>query len=251
MNIVLVLALGMIIFFAFVLKGMTGFGPAIVSITFGSLFLHPHDLIPLSSMLDFVAGILLFVHQFRKGGWRYWLPMMVSIMAGAVLGGLLLKQVDVEVMKLILSVCILILGFWFAFVDPNRHAGRLAATLPEKSRFSDLAVSLFSGWLGGFISISGPPLVWHVGRQFQKVAFRQILIPVFLGAACMRVVTYASIGLINETNLIYAALTLPFLLMGLYVGNHIFYKISESVFKRIVGYVLIVMAVRMLVVYFV
>lgn len=243
--------LGMIVFLAFLMKAMTGFGPAIVIITFGSLFFHPHDLIPLSSMLDCIAGLILFIHQFHKEGWRYWLPMTLSIMVGAILGGYMLKQVDVQIMKFILAASILILGLWFVVADPSKRKHSLSSKLPDRINASALSVSLFAGWLGGFIGISGPPLVWYAGRKFEKVAFRQVLIPIFLGAALMRVVTYASVGLIHQANIMYAATSLPFLLVGLYVGNHIFYKLSEKIFKQVVGGVLICMAVRMLVVYFI
>ncbi len=250
MNLLTVLLLGGIVFLAFLLKGMTGFGPAIIVITFGSLLFHPHALIPLSSVLDCIAGLILLVCQYKKDGWRYWLPMTFSIMAGAVLGSVLLRQVDVELMNLIIAFSIFILGWWFVHTGQAKRLNNLSCRLPGKTRCSDLFVSLFAGWLGGFIGISSPPLIWHVGRQFQKAAFRQVLIPVFLGAALMRVITYAGVGLIHKTNMLYAVTALPFLLAGLYVGNHIFYQLSEKIFKRIVGIVLIVMASRMLAVYF-
>ena len=51
--------LPLVAFLAYLLKAMTGFGPAIVFISLGSLFVSPHPAVVTSSILDIIAGIML------------------------------------------------------------------------------------------------------------------------------------------------------------------------------------------------
>ncbi len=244
------LIFALIVFAAFFLKAMTGFGPAIVVITFGSILLHPHKLIPLSSMLDFVAGGILFFMEFRKSGWKFYTPIAIVMMAGAVFGGFLLHAVAVDIMKMILSGFILLLGLWFLLQSRFINTSKLKDCLPDSVNVVDMGISTLSGILGGFVGISGPPIIWHMGRHFQKEAFRQALIPIFWGAALMRVITYSSLGMIDFSMLLNGVFLLPFLFLGLWLGNRIFHVLPEKRFRMVVGCVLIVMAARMVVTQF-
>ncbi len=239
--------LPIIAFGAFVVKAVSGFGPALVVIGVGSVILPPHTIVPLSSMLDATAGVILFFMDPVSGGRKYWGPLAVAIVAGSVVGGVLLSLVNPDLFRVVLAVAILGLAIWFALFRSRSEGSQLADGLPSRASSSDMIASASGGILGGFLGISGPPILWHFGRRFTRRVLRQVLIPIFLAAAIARVVTYAGAGLVDQSVLIYYCISLPGLLLGIFVGNKIFLSISEKVFSRAIGIILFVAGVRLLV----
>jgi len=230
---------------AFVLKGVTGFGPAIIVIAFGSLFLPPHVVIAVSAILDMAAGgILLRIDRSVKG-WRFWVPLGISILVGSVIGSFFLKAVPAEPFRIALGVAIFTLGLWFLAGRTRTDGSNLMETMPDRCGVADIAVTVTGGFCGGFFGISGPPIIWHFGRTLGKKIFRQTLIRIFFVAALARVATYSTLGLVDLQIFLYALAALPGLFLGIYLGNRIFLRISESMFSRIVGAVLLAIAVKL------
>jgi uncharacterized membrane protein YfcA len=109
-----------------------------------------------------------------------------------------------------------------------------------------LTATVAGGILGGFIGISGPPILWHFGKKLAKEPLRRILIPVFLSAAVARVTTYAATGMIGGPVLTVYAACLPGLVFGTLAGNHFFWKVSEVNFSRAIGVILVIVGTRLL-----
>jgi len=227
-------------------KAVSGFGPAIVVVAFGSLLLPPHVVVPLSAMLDTTAGGILFVMDPAMAERRYWVPLAVAIVIGSVVGSLFLAAIRPETFRFVLATAIVALGIWFLLLRTRGEEGSLSPTIPERSTAPDLAFCAAGGVLGGFLGISGPPILWHFGRRLAKAPLRRLLIPVFLAAAIARVATYTGAELIGTPVLTAYAASLPGLLLGIVAGNKLFVRISETVFSRIVGTVLVITGVRLL-----
>ncbi|MGB6031383.1 MAG: sulfite exporter TauE/SafE family protein [Bacteroidota bacterium] len=233
-------------FAAFFVKAVSGFGPALVVIGIGSMVLPPHTVVPLSAMLDATAGAILFFMDPVAGGRRYWLPLAVTIVVGSVAGGILLSLVSPDLFRLVLGIAILMLAVWFTFFRSHAGESHLTDTLPSRASAGDMVAVGSGGLMGGFLRISGPPVLWHFGRQFAKRTLRQVLIPIFLAAAVARVATYSGTGLVDQTVLLYYCVSLPGLLLGIYVGNKVFLSISEKVFSRAIGLILLAAGLRLL-----
>ena len=240
------LLLPLIAFAAYILKGVTGFGPAIVVVAFGSMIMPPRDVIAMSAVLDTTAGAMLLRMNWKRGGHRFWLPLTLAIVLGSILGSLFLEAISPAVFQILLSGAICFLGFWFLLAKPGQRDDALIGTLPQTGSRTDVAMTFFGGMCGGLFGISGPPVIWHFGRRFTKRAFRQVLIPIFLAAAAARVTAYASIGLLDRHILWYVLASTPGLLMGILLGNRIFKKLSERAFRSIVGILLILVSIQLL-----
>jgi len=99
--------------------------------------------------------------------------------------------------------------------------------------------------MGGVIGIAGPPMVWYLGKRFAKRSLRQVLVPVFLGGSVTRLLTYAATGVVDRQVLVYGLASMPGLVLGIYLGNRVFLRVSENTFSRFVGVVLVVVAIRL------
>jgi len=58
-------------------------------------------------------------------------------------------------------------------------------------------------------------------------------------------VTYGCTGLVTTQVLLYVLSALPGLFLGIYLGNKVFFQLSEVWFNRVAGLVLIVVAVQL------
>ncbi|MGR3219716.1 MAG: sulfite exporter TauE/SafE family protein [Candidatus Anammoxibacter sp.] len=235
----------LVAFLAYLLKAMTGFGPAIVFISLGSLFIAPHPAVATSSILDIIAGLILLKIDWKKGSYSFGVPLVIAIVVGTAIGALFLKSIPPESFRTMLSVVIFILGIWFIAGRKSTKEANLQDKLPAKCKKIDTCLTFIGGICGGFFGISGPPIIWNFGRQYAKKAFRQVLIPIFIVAAITRVAMYSATGMIDRQVLTYVAVALPGLLSGILAGNKLFFKFSEQAFRTIIGSALLVAAAKL------
>lgn len=239
-------ALVVIAFAAFLVKAMSGFGPALIVVSLGSLLFPPQAVIALSALLDTTAGVILTLLDPALDGRRFWIPASIAIVLGSIVGGLLMSLVSPDDFRSLLAVAILVLGAWFFLYRTRNGGAALADAVPAKATPADLGMSAAGGVMGGFLGISGPPILWHLGRRMGKRPLRQVLIPIFLAAALARVGTYAATGVLTGSVLMLYLYALPGLIAGTYVGNRIFLHLSEVAFSRVIGILLLAVGIWLL-----
>ena len=239
------LLLPLVALLAFLVKGMTGFGPAIVLVSLGALFLPPQIVVVLSALLAGTAGLIMLYNDPMKGAGKLWIPLAVAMGIGSVIGGLSFNLILPQYFNIILAAVILALGVWFFVGRARKDEAGLSDTLPAVCSVKDLGVALVAGVLGGAIGVGGPPMVYYMGRRFARHSLRQALVPVFLAASAARFFTYSAAGMVDRQVMIYGLVSLPGLLLGVYLGNKALFKVSEVLFSRIVAVVLVAVAVRL------
>lgn len=236
-----------ITFIAFSVKGATGFGTALVMIPVTSLVIGIRNAIVLSSVLDMVAGIILYFQGSLHRSRRFWMPLAGGMMAGTVIGAVILGMVPTDGFDKVLGGIILLLGGWYTMSGGSTDEDTLVKEIPGRCTRTDVAVATFAGFCGGLFGISGPPIVFHLGRYMAKKAFRGTLIAVFMYAGLARFTTYLATGLITLDVALIALAGMPVMLVGLTVGSRIFRHIPEVWFRRSVGVILVLTAVNILV----
>ncbi len=211
-----------------------------------TVLIGTHNAIVLSSTLDLLGGAFLFIKTPVADSRRFWIPMAISMATGSIIGGIILNVVSVKGFDIILGVAIIILGIWFVTGRGGKDESALSVSMPDQSTFLDVPVASFSGLCGGLFGISGPPIVFHLGRKLAKTAFRSTLIVLFMYTGLARVLTYSAVGLMDFYIISLMLFAIPGLLLGLYLGNHLFIRISEAWFSRFIGIVLLLSAVRII-----
>jgi len=241
----------LIAFLAYLLKGLTGFGPAIVFISLGSLVMDPVRVVTISPLLDVVAGCVLMWKTRYHFSERYWLILALPLIGGVILGSTGLRFTPTDHYHQVLGAGITVLGFWFllkqkhsedtSLTNENKPMDRLPG-FPGKGAF--LAAG-FSGLTGGLFGISGPALIWYFGKHFEHRVFRKIIVPLFFIEAACRSSVYAVLGMYHKPDLALTGALIPALFLGLFVGNHWFNIIPQKHFERVVGFVLIVSGIKL------
>ena len=229
-----------IIILAYFVKGLSGFGPALIMIPFLTFFYDPATAIVVTTLFDFLAGIILFYRVRGQINWRFILPIIIMMSAGAVLGTYLLGALPETMIKQVMGA---VIGSFAIYIMSGRENG---ADKKLKRQWPKYPVGLLSGILGGFLGMSGPPLIIYMKLNYTKNFFRTQLIGIFLFGAGWRLILYY----LNEIpwHLDWHSLIvfLPAMFLGVFAGDRVQLKISEVLFNRIVAGIVFITALKLL-----
>ena len=230
----------LVILAAYFLKGLSGFGPALIMIPFLTIIYDPATAIVITAFLDFLAGFVL-VPQIRKNiAWPFVVPIIISMGIGAVFGAYLLGQLPVTTIRQIMGIAIGVFALYLLIQkNGNQHT-------TDHSGIVKYPVGLLSGLFGGLLGISGPPIVIYMKMFYDKAFFRSQLIVIFLFGSGWRLILYY----LNQININLDWTLFPIfvitMILGVFIGNKIHIKISEIVFTRLVAIIIFLTAIRML-----
>jgi uncharacterized membrane protein YfcA len=231
----------LIILFAYFLKGFSGFGPALIMIPFLTIIYDPVTAIIITTLLDMLAGVTMTVQVKNEIAWSFVTPIILTMAIGAGFGAYLLGQLPMTTIQTTMAIAI---GVFAGFIFFQKNNGTVTST---KRAYLKYPIGAVSGFLGGLLGISGPPLVIYMKLMFAKSFFRTQLIIIFLVGSAWRFVLYMMNRL--EPNLNYYYL-LPFILVmliGIFLGHKVHVKVSETIFNRLVAAIILVAAIRMLI----
>ncbi|MFC1528520.1 sulfite exporter TauE/SafE family protein [Candidatus Latescibacterota bacterium] len=241
-----VLIVSLIAVLSFFVKGATGFGNALIMVPLLSVMVGVRHAIVVASILDILAGAILFHKTASFKNKAFWLPMAAAMIAGSITGGIALRFVPVQGFEFVFGTVTMVLGAWFIMGRGGKDESTLPTVTPKTCRPADAAVSALAGLCGGLIGITGPPIVYYLGSRLAKAVFRSTLIALFLFSSTARVATYSVMGLVDTTVLVLAMISIPGTLLGIWLGNHLFIRIREVWFSRLAGAVLIISALRIM-----
>jgi uncharacterized membrane protein YfcA len=229
-----------IIISAYFLKGLSGFGPALIMIPFLTIIYDPPTAIIITTTLDFLAGLTLVYQIRREISWSFVIPIIITMGIGASFGAYMLGQFPIDTTRQIMGITIGLFALYMMF------QGNLKPQSNSGVKFLKYPVGIVSGLFGGMLGISGPPLVIYMKLSFAKAFFRTQLIVIFLFGAGWRLVLYHlnQIGLNLEWPLL--IIFIIAMILGVFIGNKVHLKISETFFTRLVAVVIFITAIRML-----
>jgi len=237
-----ILSLPIVAFLAFFLKGIAGIGVSTVAVPILSLIIGAKQIVVLSSIVNVIGGLVMYRIDPQPAPRRYWLPIAALMIVGAVLGGIALKLTPLKSFEKILGIAILAAGIWFIIWRGKKKSNSFQERMPQKGCVKDYLVGFIGGLSGGFVGINSPIFILYFGSYLAKGPLRRLLVLILLPSAVSQVATYSSLGLINSQILLYSMISLPGLLLGIYIGNRTFFRISEKAFSTILGGVLIVLS---------
>ncbi len=240
-SVYLLFALGTI-GFAYLIKGFTGFGPALISIPILSIFYPPAQVIYLATFLDIIAGAYLLKEVYRLIDWKFVLTVLLFFLPGAYYGAHLLFHLELTLLKKLLGLAIL---FFVGLIWLNTLPS-FKMKHPKRSLKITISLSFLAGIGGGLFGISGPLLVIYFKLLFKKALFRAQLIAIFFFGALWRLLLYHQIGLQVQWTTLQLLLFVGFMVFGLFTGKKLQLRVNHQTFDRLVGLVLLLPGLRLL-----
>jgi len=226
---------------AYFVKGFSGFGPALILVPFFTLLYDPSSALLVAAFFDFFAGCYLFFSVRKEIRWSFVLSVFIALAAGTFLGTMLLGQIPVENLKKVIGVVIFVFALVILFQkngNPARKDGYL--------RYLKYPAGFLSGFLGGLVSMSGPPIVIYMKMMYQKSFFRTQLIALFLLGTSWRSILFIYHGIPLSIPIVSLGLFFVMMFLGLWLGRRSHLNVNEQVFNKIVAVILFIPALNLL-----
>lgn len=223
------------IFCAAIVRGFSGFGFSLLSISALSLVYTPAEIVPSIFMLEVAASLHLLPSIWKDVHWRSLLPLTLGCLVATPLGVYLLANTPARPMQLALSVFVLVATalLWKGYALKSMP-GTLATT----------AAGAASGLANGAFGIGGPPVVlFYFSSPAGNVAGRASLIAFFLMTDVIGLANLSVHGLVTQATLLNAVWFLLPLVTGVWLGARSFKTIEPENFRLAVLVILATLAV--------
>ena len=222
----------LIILFAFVIRGITGFGSGLIAVPLLAHFLPLQFVVPFMLVLDVVAAVALLGGQGKsRVNWQELKPLLPFGVTGMLLGVGLLMNLPKTPLLLGLGTFVLIFGLRNLF---DIHGEK------PISRWWAIPAGLSGGTVGALFGTGGPPYIVYLShRLHDKAELRSTFSGLFMIEGGLRVAAFLSTGLLLQEHMATALLlALPVMALGLFVGHHIHLGISQRHMLKMVGLLL-------------
>ena len=223
---------------------MTGTGTTTVIVALGTFWVDPKMTIVLAAFINIFGGLQMIRVDPVPMKAKYWGMIALSMVLGSVAGAYALKYTPDRPFQIVLGMVLLATAVLF-FVQKKGDAELGAA--PEAASGKDMAAGALSGVFSGYVGISAPPLVYYFGSYLNKRFLRRLLVLVYIPAVSVQTLVFMANGLFTREVLIAGLLMLPLMFVGVHLGNRMFNRISEKLFRRLLGAVMIAASLRLLV----
>jgi uncharacterized membrane protein YfcA len=213
-----------IVTLAGIVRGVTGFGGAMLMTPVLSGLIGPVSAVVTALILETAAALVMFPDALPKARWRTLLYLTLPAIVTVPLGGYLLLTLDPNVARKMIAGVVIV--FSSMLLSGLRYSG---SPRPATS----LALGSLVGALLGATSIGAPPVILYLLSGPDPAAVTRANLTVFVTAiSVIGLVMLAVAGAITTTLSISAiVLTIPFLL-ATWLGGKLFARLSDSGVRR-------------------
>jgi uncharacterized protein len=208
------------------IQGLSGFGSVLVALPLMVLFLDLKMAVPLVSIWGMTINTILVVQLRAHLRRRNILPLIIAAMPGIPVGVYFLKYADARFMQMLLGGLLVIFSLYFLW-----SGGRT-----RKLSVAWLYVAgFFSGFLGGSLAMSGPPVIISTALQpWDKDEIKSTLIGYFFLSGLIIVLAQAISGLVTTTVLTVGVISIPFVILGVILGSRLYRRLATDRYRQVV-----------------
>jgi uncharacterized membrane protein YfcA len=214
-----------IILFSSFVQSITGFGFAVVGTPLLLFFMEPRQVVSLMVAGALILNLMVIYKTRGMSDPKVIWPMFIASLFGIIPGVYILKVIDGSILKFCIGILILLVAVFMA-------SNYVVAI--KRQRLATILVGIVSGFMGGSTSLSGPPVaLFLMNQQQDKEAFRANLVRYFcLGNIATLVVMYY-MGTVDTDILKQGISAIPGILLGVWLGEKAFTKVSPQLFRWI------------------
>lgn len=224
----IIVALGAALGASFV-RGLTGFGMAILLVPILALALPPVEAVVLGNCLSLLIGLTevrMLVREAERSAWM--IGGLVVLTTPFGLWALFSTSADVAR----LVIALIAFSAFLAILLPRR-----GAAVPNGLVTG--SVGVVSGLMTGYAGMPGPPVVpYYAGRALPRITIKASMLLIFTIAASAGLASATWLGILRWQLVVFALVMLPVILIGNRLGAMVSGRISDPVWRAVVGLVL-------------
>jgi uncharacterized membrane protein YfcA len=228
----------LIVFVAYVVFGISGFGSTLVAVPLLAHILPLKFVVPFFVLID-CAGAFAMGLRLRADVMRRELALLLPFMLlGSLFGVYMLVQVSPEL--LIGGLGLFVIFFGVSYVVKR---GR-GFPLP---RWAAAPIGTFGGATSAMFGIGGPVYVFYLaGRNGAPDQIRATMPMIFMFTTVARILLFIAAGLYSPAALITALALMPVMALGVWTGHHLHLNLSRDTVIRVMGALLVVSGISLL-----
>ncbi|MDP1536201.1 MAG: sulfite exporter TauE/SafE family protein [Burkholderiales bacterium] len=231
-----------VFFFAFVVRGMSGFGAGMIAVPLLAFVIPLQLAVPLCSLLVFVLFVILVIRDRREVVWAELRLLVPPTIVGALAGLWLFAILDNRMLVMMLGTfLVLYAGYMLAVsvlgLPQLRCSQRWALPVGFFGSFFD---TLFGGGGGTLV------VIYINARGIGRAGFRATVAALWFTEMIARIGGYAWAGFYNAQTLLLFVLLLPLMWAGTVVGERLGNRVGSETFARILAVMLLASGVSLL-----
>ncbi len=206
----------------------TGFGFGIFIMTMLPFFLPTYgEATTLSGLLATTTSAVIVWRLRHYVAWQRLWPILLTFIVVSTVAIFALTRIEDHVLRQILGVALILISIYFAVFSQRI---KLPTTKPVQ-----VAAGTLSGVMGGFFGMQGPPAVlYFIQSEPSKEHYMAMAQTYFLIGNIMMTIVRACNGFLTTTVLTDYLYGLGGVAIGTYIGNCVFHRIPNRVFRYIV-----------------
>lgn len=221
-----------------VIRGITGFGGAMVMSPPLALLLGPLVAVPVVLLLEGIAAAPMLVKLRALVRWRVIGPIILASYVTMPLGTWLLITADAQVMRRAIAAVVIV--FSLLMLLGWRYAGRQRLS-------TSVGLGAVSGTMLGATSLGGPPAILYLLAGPDPIEVTRANLTYYLGAQCMAGLALLWLnGVLGVPGLLLAALLTPGYYAGMVLGMRLFSRFNDTRFRRFTLVFMLLVAVGIL-----
>lgn len=220
------LAICLVAFLAGLIQGLSGFGSVLVALPLLVFFLKLSTAVPLVSLWGMAINLMLLWGLWRQLDVRRVVYLTVAAIPGIPLGVYCLRYVPAHLLEMVLSLTLVgFAGYFFCCQGQVRVLGRAW----------EVVAGFFSGFLGGSLAASGPPVIIYTALQpWDKDTMKATLTGYFALSGLIILALQAWHQLFTREVLHYGLVSSPFLVLGVLVGLVGYRRLNTDRYRQVV-----------------
>jgi uncharacterized membrane protein YfcA len=210
-------------------RGLTGFGMAILLVPILALALPPVEAVVLGNSLSVMIGLTearTLVREAERSAW---------VIAGIVVlttpfGLWTLSLTGADVARLVIAL--IAFSAFIAILLPRRGTAVPGPVVTG-------GVGVLSGLMTGYAGMPGPPVVpYYAGRTLPRITIKASMLLIFTIAGAAGLAGATWLGILRGELVLFALGMLPVIIIGNRLGARVSGRVSDPVWRACVGLVL-------------
>lgn len=207
-----------------VIRGITGFGGAMVMSPPFALLLGPLVAVAVTLLLEGIAATPMLVQLRRQVRWRVIGPIIAAAYVTMPIGTWILVSADALLMRRVIAAVVVV--FSLVLLLGWRYTGR-------QQLATGMGLGAVSGTMLGATSLGGPPVILYLLAGPDPVETTRANLTYYLGALCLAGLALLWLnGVLGASHLWLAAALAPGYYLGMVLGIRLFSRFNDTRFRR-------------------
>jgi uncharacterized membrane protein YfcA len=205
-------------------RGITGFGGALVMTPPLALLFGPAIAVPVALLLESVVAAPMLVHTRRQVRWRVIGPILATACLTVPLGAYALATTDPQTLRRVIAAVVVV--FSLLLLRGWRYQGR-----PRIA--TSIGLGALSGAMAGATSIGGPPVILYLLSGPDPIEITRANLTLFVAVASLAALVALWANGVLGTGAAWTGLVLaPAYYGGLIAGTRLFPRFNDVRFRQ-------------------